>query len=113
VLEVSEFGLVQITRQRIRRGLDGVLRTSCPTCRGAGRLRSPETLRLQLQRELRRSGLITAGTAWRILAHSDLIAEIRAHWEGFLAEARLPEGTRLSLEAVEICHPEHYEVRGD
>ncbi|HEU5180774.1 MAG TPA: Rne/Rng family ribonuclease [Candidatus Polarisedimenticolia bacterium] len=113
MLGVSEFGLVQITRQRIRRGLDGVLRTSCPTCRGAGRLRTAETLRLQLQRELRRSGLIEAGTSWRVLAHPDLIAEIRAHWEDFLEEARLPSGTQLRLETVPGVHPEHYEVRGD
>ena len=113
MLAVSEFGLVQITRQRIRRGLDGVLRSSCPTCRGAGRLRSLETLRLQLQRELRRSRLIEAGTAWRVLAHPDLVAEIRANWQGFLEEARLPEGTRLALEAMPGFHPEHYEVRGD
>ncbi len=113
MLAVSEFGLVQITRQRIRRGLDGVLRTSCPTCRGAGRLRSAETLRLQLQRELRRSGLIEAGTSWRVLAHPELVSEIRAHWEEFLEEARLPEGTRLRLEAMPGVHPEHYEVRGD
>jgi ribonuclease G len=51
VLQISEFGLVEITRQRTRPSLERLLGRSCPTCGGAGTVRSFETLGLEVVRE--------------------------------------------------------------
>lgn len=53
VLGMSEFGLVQITRQRQRRSLETQLTEACPQCAGSGRVRSVETTALQALRRLR------------------------------------------------------------
>ena len=39
-LEISEFGLVQVTRQRRRANLERSLTGPCPYCRGRGRIKS-------------------------------------------------------------------------
>jgi len=44
ILDMSSFGLVQITRRRGSLSLDRVLMEDCPCCRGRGRVRSPQTL---------------------------------------------------------------------
>lgn len=64
VLEISEFGLVQLTRQRRRENLERALTGPCPTCRGRGRIKSVATTCL----ELRRTCLAHAGRGCRQVA---------------------------------------------
>ena len=64
VLEISEFGLVQLTRQRRGENLERALMGPCPTCRGRGRIKSVATICL----ELRRTCMAHAGRGCRQLA---------------------------------------------
>jgi len=50
--QISEFGLVEITRQRSRGNLERVLTRSCPCCAGAGRVKTDLTAALDLRRAL-------------------------------------------------------------
>jgi ribonuclease G len=54
VLPLSEFGLVEITRQRSGPSLDRVLLRPCPDCQGTGWVRSDDTVASDLVREARR-----------------------------------------------------------
>ena len=51
-LNLSDFGLVEITRKRSRSNLERVLTVSCPDCRGRGRIKSTVTVCLELRRQL-------------------------------------------------------------
>lgn len=51
-ITISEIGLIAITRKRVKQSLERFLTKTCPTCRGYGRVKSVETLVLQLQREI-------------------------------------------------------------
>jgi ribonuclease G len=53
-LRVSEMGLVEMTRQRVRPSLGQILSDTCPACGGSGRVLSLESLEMQLERALRR-----------------------------------------------------------
>ena len=53
-LGVSELGLVEMTRQRIRPSLYASMSTDCPTCAGGGRVFTPEVVARRLERSLRR-----------------------------------------------------------
>src|SRR5207245_3733244 len=50
VLEISELGLVEMTRKRVRKGLQSLLTASCPTCKGRGVVRSDPTLPAEIFR---------------------------------------------------------------
>jgi len=52
VLKVSEFGLIEITRQRSRGNLERLLTRACPECAGSGRVKSDLTVALDLRRAL-------------------------------------------------------------
>jgi ribonuclease G len=54
---VSELGLVEMTRQRVRASLWASMTRDCPTCHGTGRVFSPEIVTRRLERALRRLGL--------------------------------------------------------
>jgi ribonuclease G len=51
---ISELGLVQMTRKRTRESLEHVLCENCPTCRGRGSVKSPETICYEVFREITR-----------------------------------------------------------
>lgn len=52
---VSELGLVEMTRQRVRPSLWHSMTTDCPTCAGTGRVFTPEVVARRLERSLRRA----------------------------------------------------------
>jgi len=57
VLPVSDFGIVEITRQRMRPSLRKVHYSDCPTCSGHGEIRLPDSVAADA---LRRAGAILA-----------------------------------------------------
>lgn len=40
ILPLSKFGLMQITRQRVRPAMDVTVEETCPTCGGSGKIKS-------------------------------------------------------------------------
>ena len=54
VSPISEFGLLEMTRQRIRVSLLDSMSEECPTCTGSGRIISKETLLTRIEHWLRR-----------------------------------------------------------
>ncbi len=53
-LGVSDLGLVEMTRQRIRPSLWASMTEPCPTCAGTGRVFTPEVVARRLERSLQR-----------------------------------------------------------
>jgi len=50
VLEISELGLVEMTRKRVRQDLRALLSVVCPTCKGSGITKSDATLAAEIFR---------------------------------------------------------------
>jgi ribonuclease G len=65
VLPMTEFGLVQITRQRVRQNILHSFTETCPACGGTGLVRSKTTTVNQLERWLQRFKADTG--EWRII----------------------------------------------
>jgi ribonuclease G len=55
-LAVSDLGLVEMTRQRVRPSLWHSMTTECPSCSGTGRVFTPEAVARRIERSLRRAG---------------------------------------------------------
>jgi len=111
MLQMSDFGLVQITRQRLKKGLEGLLRRSCPTCRGTGRVKNAETVRFQIQRELKKMvPLLERGVVIR--AHPEVAGLMEAERTVLCREIGLSPTHDMRVEAVAGFHPEEFEIRG-
>jgi len=97
VLQISDFGLIEITRQRSRNNLERVLTRPCPHCAGTGRARTDRTAALDLRRSLLRPPVLyAAGDRVRIRAPESL-AEFLAAETGIVDEVK----SRLKIE-IEI-----------
>ncbi len=55
ILQMSELGLVEMTRQRIRPSLESAVYDSCPYCEGKGMVKSKTTMGIQTVREIRKA----------------------------------------------------------
>lgn len=54
ILGMSEFGLIEMTRQRTKEALSQTIFTDCPYCLGRGNIKSYETLSIELDRLLKK-----------------------------------------------------------
>lgn len=52
ILPLSKFGLMQITRQRVRPAMDVAVEESCPTCHGTGKIKSSILFTDQLESKI-------------------------------------------------------------
>jgi ribonuclease G len=72
ILGMSEFGLVEMTRQRSRESLTQTMFTSCPYCNGSGMIKSHESVSIEIERTIRK--LITQQQHFglEMVSHPDL-----------------------------------------
>jgi len=54
IVHLSPLGLVEMTRKRRGESLMGILTETCPHCGGLGRVRTPLTIALRIEREIRK-----------------------------------------------------------
>ena len=52
VLRMSQFGIIEMTRQRMRPSLKRSIYFDCPHCKGAGLVKTPESMSLDVMRRL-------------------------------------------------------------
>ena len=69
----TSLGLVELTRKRTRENLSHVLCEPCPSCQGRGRLKTPQTVCYEIQREIVREARRYDAKSFRILAAPNVI----------------------------------------
>lgn len=69
----TSLGLVELTRKRTRESLGHILSEACPTCNGRGRLKTPQTVCYEIQREIVREARRFETREFRILASPAVI----------------------------------------
>jgi ribonuclease G len=98
VLQISDFGLVEITRQRSRGNLERVLTRACPECGGSGRVKTDLTAALGLRRFLLKPPcLFTPGETVRLRVAPTLGALLIEDEPDILKEAEAALRIRIEL----------------
>jgi ribonuclease G len=97
--EVSDLGLVEMTRQRVRPALFQALTETCGHCGGAGRVYSPATVVRRVERSLER--VAAAGKEKRIVIrlHPEVALQILEQESGFLPAIR--KRTKMKVELLD------------
>ncbi|MGK5594746.1 MAG: Rne/Rng family ribonuclease [Parachlamydiaceae bacterium] len=103
ILGMSEFGLVEMTRQRSRGSLGQTIFTSCPYCNGLGLIKTPETISIEIERTLKKVIGYHQQYAIRLEVHPELDHYLKVIDKEHLAKmaeqmnAHLEFGTNDSL----------------
>ncbi len=110
VLNLSEFGLVEITRKRSRENLSRLLTRPCPTCQGSGRIKSVATIALKLRSEiLTRAGHLE-DRRLLVRVHPEVEASLAGEHSEVLNELLEALGDQLVIEGEATLHYEEYQI---
>jgi ribonuclease G len=109
ILQISDFGLVEVTRQRTRGNLEKLLTRPCPDCEGSGRVKTDLTVALDLRRDLSRAGpLYTPGETVRVRVNPSLARMLAEDETTLVPEIEERLGIRLELLSDETLPPASY-----
>ncbi len=95
ILGMSEFGLVEMTRQRHRGSLHQTVFTNCPYCSGTGMVKSHESVSIDIERALKKVIKCKEQFGIKLVLHPELDHYLNVIDKGFLLE--LAEGLNAHL----------------
>ncbi|HYJ80926.1 MAG TPA: Rne/Rng family ribonuclease [Longimicrobiaceae bacterium] len=81
--QVSELGLIEMTRQRVRSSLYQSQTQPCPCCTGSGRIFTPDTVVRRIERALRRAAAETREKSIVVRVHPEVALYLIEEEPGF------------------------------
>ncbi|HBL30100.1 MAG TPA: Rne/Rng family ribonuclease [Acidobacteria bacterium] len=111
MLNISEFGLVEITRKRSRANLERLLTQPCPYCSGRGRMKSIATICLNLRKELLHlRGRFGQQPELLLRVHPEVARALQTEERAILDELERSLGVRILLQSDPELHHERFDV---
>ncbi len=110
VLEISELGLVEMTRKRVRQSLQSLFCAPCPTCKGSGVVKSDATLAAEIFRKVQAGAQEGAGQEVLVRVHPDAAGYLETERADAIERLRAMIGRKIAVQAVPSYHREQYDV---
>ncbi len=109
IFHISELGLIQMTRKRVRESLGRMLSTTCPYCEGKGFVKSPDTLCFEILRTIKK--LARHGSEKIIITAHPTVAEMLSDEEMLgVEDVESKYGVKVIIRPDNKMHQENYEV---
>jgi ribonuclease G len=112
VTKISELGLVEMTRKRTRESLVQLLTEPCPTCEGAGVVKSVTTVAYEILREVRRSGMLVENEKIEIEASPRVAEILQRHERDYLDALEKRFQKLIIVVSQKGWKPEQFRVAG-
>jgi len=109
-LQVSDFGLVIITRKRVKQSLERVLTEPCPYCSGTGVIKSSSTICYEILNEVKKVGPDINGHRLLLRVNPDIARALKEEEAGVLKDLRQSIGKDVTLKADVQLHHEQFDV---
>ena len=110
ICKISELGLVEMTRKRVRDSLSRTLSEPCPYCSGEGILKSKKTICYEIFRALERQGPLLSGRQVTLFVHPALAEEMFGEHRRFLERLENRFSMKVNITANEKLHLEQYQI---
>ncbi|GAB4349797.1 MAG: ribonuclease G [Candidatus Abyssubacteria bacterium] len=110
IFGVTELGLIQMTRKRVKLSLTPSLCEPCPYCEGTGWVKSATTTMIQALRQLERQCREDGHKSITLKAHRDVIERLLATQSDAISKLEKKYGRKITLEALADCHLEFFSI---
>lgn len=110
ILGLTQLGLVEMTRKKVRQGLGSVLQRACPYCDGKGMVLTEETVALRAQRKIIDLAGQTEAPAIAVEAHPSVAAVLMGSGGGKLALLEEKTGKQLIIKGAAQMHLEEVRI---
>ena len=109
-LQVSDFGLVIITRKRVKQSLERVLTDPCPYCAGAAVIKSSTTICYDILTEVRKIGGDLEGQSLVLRVNPDIARALKDEERVVMKEIRQAVGRDVTVRPDAFLHHEQFDV---
>jgi ribonuclease E len=97
---ISQFGLLELTRQRLGPGLSKLVYDTCPRCRGSGRRRNASSRAQAIMRRLAAALALKGYATVEVRTHPDVIDYLQKELATEMAKLQEQSGREIKLLAV-------------
>jgi ribonuclease G len=109
--QINEFGLIVLTRKRVKKSLERVLCQPCPYCQGSSWIKTPETVCYEILDQVRMSvDEFPRGLTLRV--HPDVGRALRGPAAPALEEMQMILGNGVTIRTDGNLHVEKFELTG-
>ena len=110
---ISHFGLLEMSRQRLRLSINESISNLCPHCEGTGRIRSIDTAAMQVLRSIEDEAQKGKMDVLHITVHRDIALFILNHKRASLADFESRFGLTIILHSDDSLIAPEYRVERD
>ena len=112
VLQISSIGLMEMTRQRLNESLRDSLLEPCPYCEGRGRVKTPMTMSVEVQRAL--NTVIQRGEGQLgdlvIVVNTEVLNRFKNEDSNLFVELERSHSGRLTFRTDPALHRERFAI---
>jgi ribonuclease G len=109
-LQVSDFGLVIITRKRVKQSLERTLTEPCPYCSGTGTIKSSSTVCYEILTEVKKVGPDLDGLGVLLRVNPDIARALKDEERGVLRDLKQTLGKDVIVKPDVQLHHEQFDV---
>jgi len=112
VLQFNDFGLVAITRKRVKQSLERTLSVPCPTCQATGMVKSPTTVCNEIYTELRKMKKHFEGEDVMLRVNPETVKVLKANNASWMTELEEMVEKNILIKSDPALHPEQFDIQG-
>jgi Rne/Rng family ribonuclease len=112
VLQFNDFGLVAITRKRVKQSLERTLSVPCPTCQATGMVKSPTTVCNEIYTELRKMKKHFENADILLRVNPETVKVLKSNNASWITEFEELTGKNLLIKSDATLHPEQFDIQG-
>ena len=112
VLQFNDFGLVAITRKRVKQSLERTLSVPCPVCQATGMVKSPTTVANEIYIEMRKMRKHFDQSEVTLRVHPETAKALKANNARWMTELEALAGKNVLIRNDATLHPEQYDIQG-
>jgi ribonuclease G len=110
ILQFNDFGLVAITRKRVKQSLERTLCSPCPHCEGAGYVKSVQTVVGEILTEARKMARSVDSKDVMLRVHPDVAKVLKSHQNKFLEELEEILRRPVLVKSDPLLHHEKFDL---
>ncbi|HEX3374489.1 MAG TPA: Rne/Rng family ribonuclease, partial [Edaphobacter sp.] len=110
ILQFNDFGLVAITRKRVKQSLERTLSTTCNICTGTGMVKSPVTVCNDIYIEMRKMQRHLERGDVMLRVNPEVVKQLKAPGTKWLQEMEEMVGKTILVKSDPSLHPEQFDI---
>jgi len=110
ILQFNDFGLVAITRKRVKQSLERTLCSPCPHCEGAGYIKSAQTVVGEILTEARKMSGSVEGKDVMLRVHPEVAKLLKSHTNKYLEELEEVLRRPVLVKSDPLLHHEKFDL---